>query len=33
VGDDTITSANVQSAAAAAAHELITGGVAPKIRK
>jgi urease accessory protein len=33
VGDDTITSANVQSTAAAAAHELITGGIAPKIRK
>lgn len=33
VGDDTITSTAVQTAAAAAAHELITGDPAPLIRK
>ncbi|MFV0318894.1 MAG: urease accessory protein UreD [Microbacterium sp.] len=33
VGDDTITSAEVQRTAAAAAHELITGRPAPLIRK
>lgn len=33
VGDDTVTSTRVQSAAAAAVHELITGHAAPVIRK
>lgn len=33
VGDDTITSTAVQTAAAAAVHELITGNTAPLIRK
>ena len=33
VGDDTITSTAVQTAAAAAAHELLTGAAAPRIRK
>lgn len=33
VGDDTITSTAVQTAAAAAAHELLTGRTAPRIRK
>jgi urease accessory protein len=33
IGDDTITSLAAQTAAAAAAHELLTGATAPLIRK